>query len=58
MTNLLNEEIRAIQLTINHLKMGIPLELDYGKKKRMENDLKELNTILEEKLAVCEDFKG
>lgn len=56
--NLLNEEIRAIQLTINHLKMGIPLEMDYGKKKRMENDLKELNGLLTEKLEQCEDYKG
>lgn len=56
--NLLNEEIRAIQLTINHLKMGIPLEMDYGKKKRMEEDLKELNGLLAEKLEQCEDYKG
>ena len=58
MTNLLNEEIRAIQMTLNHLKMAIPLEPDYGKKKRMENDKKELNKLLKEKLDVCEDFKG
>ena len=58
MTNLLNEEIRAIQHTINHLRMGIPLEMDYGKKKRMENDVRELNQLLEEKLASCGEFKG
>jgi len=56
--NLLNEEIRAIQHTMNHLRMGISLEPDYGKKKRMENDLRELNTLLEDKLKQCEDFKG
>lgn len=56
--NLLNEEIRAIQLTINHLKMGIPLEADYGRKKKLENDLKELNDLLAEKLEQCEDYKG
>ena len=56
--NLLNEEIRAIQHTINHLKMGIPLEVDYGKKKKMESSLKELNSLLEDKLKQCEDFRG
>ena len=56
--NLLNEEIRAIQHTINHLKMGIPLEADYGKKKRMEQDLKDLSGLLEEKLEQCGEFKG
>ena len=58
MSNLLNEEIRAIQHTINHLRMGIPLELDYGKKKKMEQDVKDLNKLLEEKLIQCEDYKG
>ena len=56
--NLLNEEIRAIQHTMNHIKMAIPFELNYGRKKQMEKDLKELNTLLEEKLKQCEDFKG
>ena len=58
MSNLLNEEIRAIQHTINHLRMGIPLELDYGKKKKMEQDVRDLNKLLEEKLVQCEDYKG
>ena len=58
MSNLLNEEIRAIQHTINHLRMGIPLELDYGKKKKMEQDVKDLNKLLEEKLVQCEDYHG
>lgn len=58
MTNLLNEEIRAIQQTINHLKMAIPFELDYGKKKKLERDIKELNSILEDKLEQCEEFRG
>lgn len=56
--NLLNEEIRAIQHTINHLRMGIPLESDYGKKKRMEKDLKELNKLLEDKLEQSGEFIG
>ena len=43
---------------MNHIKMAIPFELNYGRKKQMEKDLKELNTLLEEKLKQCEDFKG
>ena len=58
MTNLLNEEILAIQHTIAHRKMAIPLEFDYGKKKKMENDVKELNKLLEEKLSKCGDYTG
>ena len=56
--NLLNEKIRAIQQTISHLTMAIPLEIDGGKKQRMKESLKELNALLEEKLSQCEDFKG
>ena len=56
--NLLNEEIRAIKHTINHRKMAIQFEMDYGKKKKLERDIKELNRILEEKLNECGDFKG
>ena len=56
--NLLNQEIMAIKHTINHRKRAIQFELDYGKKKKLENDIKELNKILEEKLEECEDYKG
>lgn len=56
--NLLNEEIRAISHTIAHLKMAIPLEQDSGKRHKMKQDLKDLNTLLEDKLEKCEDYKG
>ena len=58
MTCLLNEEIRVIQMTITHMKRAIPLEADSGKREKMRCDCKELESILEEKLKVCEDFKG
>lgn len=58
MTNILNEEIRAIQHTMNHLSMAIPLEQDYGKKHKMKQDYKELRTILKEKLENCEEYRG
>lgn len=58
MTNLLNEEIMAIKCTMAHLRRAIPLEPDYGKKKKMENSVAELNNILEGKLKECGDFKG
>ncbi len=56
--NLLEEEIRAIKHTMSHLRMAIPLELDYGRKKRLENDYRELGKLLEDKLNQCEDYKG
>ena len=56
--NLLNEEIRAIQHTMAHLKMAIPLESDSGRKLKMQNDLKELKEILKEKLDKCGEYNG
>lgn len=50
MTCLLNEEIRAIQNTISHLKRGIALESNQSKKEKMKNDVKELNRLLNSKL--------
>ncbi|MBP5421692.1 MAG: hypothetical protein J6Y78_04520 [Paludibacteraceae bacterium] len=58
MTNLLDEEIRAIRHTMAHLKKGISLEGDSGKRYRMEKSYKELEKILVTKLENCEDFKG
>lgn len=58
MTNLLDEEIRAIKHTMAHLKKGISLERDSGKKYRMEKSYKELQEILVTKLENCEDYKG
>lgn len=58
MVNLLNEEIRAIKHTMAHLKKGMSLESDSGKRHRMENDYKELNNLLKDKLEQCGDYKG
>ena len=58
MTCLLNEEIRVIQMTITHMEMAIPLEVDSGKRERMKHDVKELQSILNDKLNQCGDFKG
>ena len=58
MSNLLNEEIRAINLYMSHLERAIPLEVDSGKKQKMRNNLKDLEKILTQKLEQCEDYKG
>ena len=58
MTNLLNEEIMAIKHTMAHLRKGMSLEIDSGKRFKMEKDYKELQSILEDKLNQCEDYKG
>ena len=56
--NLLNEEIRAIQHTMAHLRMAIPLEGDSGKRLKLQNDLKKLDEVLNEKLEQCEEYVG
>ena len=56
--NLLNEEIRAIQHTMAHLRMAIPLEGDSGKRLKLQNDLKELGVLLNDKLEQCEEYDG
>ena len=56
--NLLNEEIRVIQHTMSHIKRAIPLATNNGEKLKLEENYKELNSILEEKLEQCEDYKG
>jgi len=58
MTNLLNEEIRVIQVTITHLERAMPLESSSGKREKMKRDIKELREILQEKLEQCEDYIG
>lgn len=58
MTNLLNEEIRAIKHTIAHLHKGVVLEPNTTKKEQMKRDIRELNILLTEKLEQCGDFKG
>lgn len=56
--NILNEEIRVIQVTIAHMKRAIPLEKSSGKQEKMKRDCKELESILQEKLQQCEDYRG
>ena len=58
MSNLLNEEIKAIQLYKSHLEKAIPLETDSGRKQKLKDSWKKLNSLLSEKLNQCEDFKG
>ena len=54
----LDEEIRVIQHTMAHLKMAIPLEQSSGKRLKMEQDYKELDAILQDKLKNCGDYHG
>lgn len=58
MTNLLNEEIRAIRHTITYLNQGIVLEPDSGKREQMKHDVSELGSILKDKLEQCGDYNG
>ena len=53
--NILNEEIRVIQHTISHMKRGIALEPNQSKRDKMKSDVKELESILEDKLQQCND---
>ena len=53
---LLNEEIMAIKHTMAHLKKGMRLEDDSGKKHQMQLEYQELQGILEEKLRQCNDY--
>ena len=53
---LLNEEIMAIKHTMAHLKKGMSLEVDSGKKHQMQLEYQELQGILEEKLRQCDDY--
>lgn len=58
MTNMLEEEIRAIKHTMAHLSKGISLEPDSGKRFLMRKSYMELNDILKEKLEQSEEYKG
>ena len=57
MSNLLNEEIRVIQMSMSHLKRAIPLQTDSGRRLDLENKYKELESILQGKLEQCGDYK-
>lgn len=56
--NLINEEIRAIRVTMSHVQQAIPLAFDTGEKLRLQGKYDELGKILAEKLNQCEDYKG
>ena len=56
--NILNEEINAIKHTIAHLKKGVVLETDSTKKEQMKRDIKELDSLLKDKLEQCSDYQG
>ena len=56
--NLLNEEIRVIQVTMSHMKKAIPLARDTGEKLKLQEKYKELENILNGKLNQCEDYVG
>lgn len=56
--NMLNEEIRAIKHTIVHLRKGMVLEPNQGKRDKMKKSIKELDELLIKKLEQCGDFKG
>lgn len=57
MTNLLNEEIRVIQVSMGHVKRAISLSKDSGERLRLEHKYKELESILQGKLEECGDYK-
>ena len=54
--NLVNEEIRVIQLTMSHIERAIPLAEDSGERQRLKNKHKELEEVLNDKLKQCEDY--
>lgn len=56
--NLINEEIRAIQHTMAHVRKAIPLAMDTGEKLRLQKKYGELEEVLNDKLGQCEDYKG
>lgn len=56
--NLLNEEIRVIQVTMSHVKKAIPLAVDTGEKLKLQGKYDELEKILSDKLNQCEDYVG
>jgi len=58
MTNLHNEEIRAIQMTLVQLRKAVPLESSQAKKDYYKHKIKELESLLEKKLLETPDFKN
>ena len=58
MTNMLNEEIRVIQMYMTHLNKAIALSVDTSERLKFKARYKELEEILNDKLSQCEDYKG
>lgn len=56
MPNLANEEIRVMQNTVAHLNMAIPLETNQAKKLRMKETVKELESLIRQRLDECGEF--
>lgn len=56
--NLLNEEIRVIQVSMSHIERAIPLADDDGERLRLKGKYNRLNEILQEKLNQCGDYRG
>ena len=58
MSNLLNEEIRVIQMYMAHLNKAIALAVDTSEKMKLKKKYRELEDVLNEKLEQSEDFRG
>ena len=56
MPNIQNEEIRAMQNTIVALRKGVALEQSQSKRDKMKKDIKELESLIEQKLTETPDF--
>ena len=56
MPNIQNEEIRAMQNTVVALRKGVALEQSQSKRDKMKKDIKELESLIEQKLTETPDF--
>lgn len=56
MPNIQNEEIRAMQNTVVALRKGVALEQSQSKRDKMKKDIRELESLIEQKLTETPDF--
>ena len=56
--NVINEEIRVIQMYMAHLEKAIALAVDTSEKLKLKHKYAELEQLLNEKLGQCEDYRG
>ena len=56
--NVINEEIRVIQMYMAHLEKAIALAVDTSEKLKLKQKYAELEQLLNEKLGQCEDYRG